>query len=65
MTEAEMTEADSQVPEPETMDTGLELAQKAFTLSRPECVPGVDKAKLKEEIMECLVAEGTYVSKKV
>jgi len=50
-----MTEAEN-VVDPEVQDAGLELAQKAFALSRPECVPGVDKAKLKEEIMESLVA---------
>ena len=57
MTEAEMTDVET-VVDPEAMDEALELAQKAFTLSRPEGVPGVDKAKLKDEIMACLIEGG-------
>jgi len=56
MNETENMDTEAENLEPEVMDPGLELAIKAFTLKHPVEALGVDKAKLKDEIMETLVA---------
>jgi hypothetical protein len=61
MNEAENMDTEAENLEPEVMDPGLELAIKAFTLKHPVEALGVDKAKLKDEIMETLVAGGSFV----